>query len=157
MSEAGSKVARVEVPPLRERRADIPLLVRQQLTEICERERSLRRSITRPAMTLLERLPWHRNLRDLRGLLERLVLWIPGGVIRLEDVLEHVNLDGGQSAGRGHAGSLREARAQFERDYIAAALRRHHGRMPDAARALGMQRTNLYRKLRVLNLSRQGV
>jgi two-component system, NtrC family, nitrogen regulation response regulator NtrX len=50
--------------------------------------------------------------------------------------------------------SLREARLRFERDYIASIVRQHHGRMGDAAQALGIQRTNLYRKLRQLSVMR---
>jgi DNA-binding NtrC family response regulator len=49
--------------------------------------------------------------------------------------------------------SLREARQRFEREYIAAVVAQHHGRIPDAAKSLGIQRTNLYRKLRALRLA----
>jgi len=49
--------------------------------------------------------------------------------------------------------SLREARQRFEREYIAAVVAQHHGRIPDAAKSLGIQRTNLYRKLRALKLA----
>jgi DNA-binding NtrC family response regulator len=52
--------------------------------------------------------------------------------------------------------SLRDARLRFERDYIAGVVRQHHGRMGEAAAALGIQRTNLYRKLRQLSVVRQG-
>jgi DNA-binding NtrC family response regulator len=48
---------------------------------------------------------------------------------------------------------LRDARFRFERDYITAVLDQHHGRIPDAARALGLQRTNLYRKMRLLKIA----
>jgi two-component system nitrogen regulation response regulator NtrX len=51
-------------------------------------------------------------------------------------------------------GTLKQARARFEREYIAAVLEQHHGRISDAAKALGIQRTNLYRKLRSLRVSR---
>ena len=62
--------------------------------------------------------------------------------------LPHVLLEGG--------GTLRDARLRFERDYIAAVVRQHHGRMGDAAQALGIQRTNLYRKLRQLSVVKPG-
>jgi DNA-binding NtrC family response regulator len=56
-----------------------------------------------------------------------------------------------------HAGTLRAARQQFERDYITLVLQHHRGRVGDAARALGIQRTNLYRKARQLGIRlRQG-
>ena len=149
-------LVRVEVPPLRERSGDIALLALRFLADICHREGCRRKTMTRSAMTLLGALPWQGNLPELRGLLERLAVMLPGGVVRLEDVLAHVSLNGSEPLASAGAASLREARQQFERDYIASTLRRHQGRMRDAARALGIQRTNLYRKVRLLKLSRQG-
>jgi DNA-binding NtrC family response regulator len=74
-------------------------------------------------------------------------------VIQLDDLLEHVRLDG-ISPRIDADGSLRDAKARFERDWISAVLVKHHGRVGDAARALGIQRTNLYRKVRQLNVAR---
>jgi len=98
-------------------------------------------------------LPWRGNAPELRALLERLILLVPGGLIRLEDVLAHTQLEGNVSP-TGLDATLKQARAKFERDYIAAVLQHHHGRIADAARVLGIQRTNLYRKMRGLNLLR---
>ena len=78
-----------------------------------------------------------------------------GRGIGLEDVLAHVRLDGG-SVVFSNGGTLRQARARFERDYIAAVLEQHHGRISEAAKALGIQRTNLYRKMRSLRVTRDG-
>jgi two-component system nitrogen regulation response regulator NtrX len=66
-------------------------------------------------------------------------------------VLTHVSLDGGISVSASGR-TLKDARTQFEREYIAAVLLRHRGRIGDAAKTLGLQRTNLYRKIRALNL-----
>src|SRR5204863_365763 len=93
------------------------------------------------------------NALELRTLLERLILLTPGGLIRLEDVLAHTQLEGSVSP-NGLDATLRQARARFERDYIAAVLQHHRGRIADAAKVLGIQRTNLYRKMRRLNLMR---
>jgi DNA-binding NtrC family response regulator len=71
----------------------------------------------------------------------------------LEDVLAHTQLEGSISP-TGFDATLRQARAKFERDYIAAVLQHQHGRIAEAARVLGIQRTNLYRKMRRLNLMR---
>jgi len=80
----------------------------------------------------------------------------PGGTkgVALEDVLAHVKLDGG-TTGFAERGTLRQARARFEREYIAAVLEHHRGRISEAAKALGIQRTNLYRKLRTLRVQRR--
>ena len=74
-----------------------------------------------------------------------------GGTVRLEDVLDHVPVEP-VTTGQAGTRSLREARLSFERHYIALVLNRHRGRMKDAARSLGMQRTNLYRKVRQLGI-----
>jgi two-component system nitrogen regulation response regulator NtrX len=146
---------RIELPPLRQRREDIPFLANHFLKEICRSAGSPIKTLTRSALTLLAALPWRGNAPELRALLERLVLLTPHGSIRLEDVLAQVRLDGSDISATGGT-TLREARLRFERDYIAAVVRQHHGRMGEAAAALGIQRTNLYRKLRQLSVVRQG-
>ncbi len=144
---------RVEVPALRQRREDIPLLATHFVKELCRAANTPVKTLTRPALTLLAALPWRGNSLELRTLLERLILLVPGGLIRLEDVLAHTQLEGTVSP-TGVDATLRQARAKFERDYIATVLQHHRGRIADAARVLGIQRTNLYRKMRRLNLIR---
>jgi two-component system nitrogen regulation response regulator NtrX len=145
---------RIELPPLRQRREDVPFLANHFLKETCRTNGAPIKTLTRSALTLLAALPWRGNAPELRALLERLVLLTPHGSIRLEDVLAQVRLDGTDIAAAGGT-TLREARLRFERDYIAAVVRQHHGRMGEAAAALGIQRTNLYRKLRQLSVLRQ--
>ena len=76
------------------------------------------------------------------------------GVILQEDVLEHVLLEGTSPRGV-PGGTLREARERFEREFIAGVLQRHRGRMGAAAKELGIERTNLYRKIRQLGIKWQ--
>jgi len=148
-------LVRIEMPPLRQRREDVPFLANHFLKEVCRANAAPIKSLTRSALTLLSALPWRGNAPELRALLERLVLLTPHGSIRLEDVLAQVRLDGSEITAVGGT-SLRDARLRFERDYIAAVVRQHHGRMGEAAASLGIQRTNLYRKLRQLNVLRNG-
>ncbi len=145
---------RIHVPSLRQRREDVPLLVNHFLKEIGRKTGTPPRVATQPAVTLLTALPWPGNVSELRDLLERLVLSGSEPSIRLEDVLAHVHLEHSLTLS-GSPTTLRDARAQFERHYIAAILQQFHGRMDEAARALGLQRTNLYRKVRRLNLVRR--
>jgi two-component system response regulator HydG len=145
-------LVRVDVPALRQRREDIPLLATHFVKELCKANGKPIKTLTRPALTLLSALPWRGNAPELRSLLERLILLVPNGLIRLEDVLAHTQLEGSISP-TGFDATLRQARARFERDYIAAVLQHQHGRISDAARILGIQRTNLYRKMRRLNLT----
>jgi DNA-binding NtrC family response regulator len=146
---------RLELPPLRHRPADIPTLIGCLVAESSSASRVPMPTFSREALTLLSALPWRRNLDELREVLDVLVLGAVGGTVRLEDVLGHVPVER-MSAGHATTVSLREARISFERQYIASVLHRHRGRMEDAARSLGIQRTNLYRKVRQLGLARRG-
>ncbi len=102
-------------------------------------------------------MPWHGNSRELRDLLDSLVQATPDGTITLQALLDHVSLEGRNRPSPALCASLREARQHFEREYISAVVAQHHGRIPDAAKSLGIQRTNLYRKLRALRLPRPDV
>jgi two-component system, NtrC family, nitrogen regulation response regulator NtrX len=95
------------------------------------------------------------NATELRTLLNAVVVGLQGGRgIGIEDVLAHVRLDGGPVVST-EGGTLKQARARFEKEYIAATLEQHRGRISDAAKALGIQRTNLYRKMRSLRVDRK--
>jgi DNA-binding NtrC family response regulator len=85
---------RIDVPALRQRREDIPVLATHFLKELCRANGRPIKTLTRPALTLLSALPWRGNAPELRGLLERLILLVPQGLIRLEDVLAHTQLEG---------------------------------------------------------------
>jgi len=147
-------VIRIDMPSLRNRREDIPALANYFVREICATLRVPPKTLSRPALSLIAALPWRGNASELRALLESIISGQAGGRgIGLDDVLAHVKLDGG-AAVLSHAGTLRQARARFEREYIAAVLEQHHGRISDAAKALGIQRTNLYRKMRSLRVAR---
>lgn len=143
----------IEIPPLRERREDIPALARYFLVEICASLKLPPKTPSAQASVLLAALPWRGNLTELRSLLHGLVLKVPGRLIRVADVLMHVRLDGGPAT-FACGGSLRQACKRFEREYVASVLAQHHGRMAEAAKALGIQRTNLYRKVRQLSVTR---
>jgi DNA-binding NtrC family response regulator len=144
----------INVPPLRKRREDIPALARHFVDQICAAQGVARRALSRSAVALVAALPWHGNATELRNLLEAvLATHVEASEISVEDLLGHVRLDGGASAPAA-GGTLRDARTRFEREYISAVLAQHQGRISEAARALGIQRTNLYRKMRTLRVKR---
>ncbi len=146
-------VIQIDMPPLRNRREDIPALANYFLRDICAGLRVPPKTVSRPALSILSALPWRGNAGELRSLLETVVNAAEGGRgIGLEDVLAHVRLDGGAVVFPTN-GTLRQARARFEREYIASVLEQHHGRISEAAKALGIQRTNLYRKMRALRIA----
>jgi len=144
---------RIDMPALRRRREDIPLLAVQMVRQTCRTQGIADKGLSRSVIQVLTALPWTGNATELRALVETLVGSVSRPVIHLEDLLEHARLDGGADPVDAGA-TLRDAKARFERDCITAMLARHHGRVPEAAKALGIQRTNLYRKIRQLNVAR---
>jgi DNA-binding NtrC family response regulator len=146
---------RVDVPPLRERRDDLPLLAACMLDAACRLQGIGLKSLDSPALAVLAALPWRGNGHELVAVLGALVRQAPGPVINLEHVLATVNLDAAEPR-TPPSGTLRDARSRFEREYITATLEQHRGRVPEAARALGIQRANLYRKMRLLRIGWRG-
>ena len=143
----------IDMPALRRRREDIPLLAVQVLRQMCIARDLPVKSFSRSVLQVMMALPWNGNATELKALLETLLDTVEGPVIQLEHLLEHATLDGMAEPVEVGA-TLRDAKARFERDCISAVLMRHHGRVPEAAKALGIQRTNLYRKIRQLNVAR---
>jgi two-component system response regulator HydG len=144
---------RIDVPPLRRRREDVPLLAAYLLRRASARHGVDPKRFSQAAMAVLAALPWHGNAADLTTLVDVMIEQVPGAVVQIGDVLAHATLDG--LAAPVEAGlTLRDARARFERDCISAVLVRHRGRVGEAAKALGIQRTNLYRKVRQLKVQR---
>jgi DNA-binding NtrC family response regulator len=142
---------RIDLPPLRRRAEDIPPLASFLLTETCKQNGLSSKELSSAAQQLLCALPWHGNGVELQRLLTELVNRVHGDIIDLTDVLATVQIDA-RAKPFTRGGTLREARARFEREYIAAVVAQHHGRIPEAAKTLGVQRPNLYRKLRRLNV-----
>jgi DNA-binding NtrC family response regulator len=140
--------SRITVAPLRQRGADVPAIIERLIAG----SNGTSRSLTQPAVTVLAALPWSRNIDELAGVLTK-VLETAGPTIRQEDVLMHLPIEGA-FARFDLTASLREARRRFEREYIAAVLERHSWRMSEAARTLGIERANLYRKTRQLGITR---
>lgn len=143
--------ARIDLPPLRERGGDIPLLAARVLQDLSA-ARGLRvRTFTQATLALIGALTWPGNLAELHGAIERVVTGTDEDVIQIEHLLPALQLDRAP-APFVPAGNLREARLRFERDYVAAVLQHHRWRMADAAQTLGIQRPNLYRKARQLGI-----
>ena len=147
----------IQLPALRERREDIPALAQLFVARACQALTVEEKAMDVAAQTVLAALPWHGNVREMKDLLEGLVQTTPEATISLRTLLEHITLDAPERLHPVLGASLREARQRFEREYIAAVVAQHHGRIPDAAKSLGIQRTNLYRKLRALRLSHADV
>jgi DNA-binding NtrC family response regulator len=147
---------RIDLPPLRSRREDIPAIANYFLRGICASLEMAPKTLSLSALSLLAALPWHGNAPELREVLETVAASSEETCISLEAVLGSVRIDGG-SVGYTMRRTLRQAHAQFEREHIASVLEQHRGSVSDAARSLGIERTNLYRRLRRLSLDGDAV
>src|SRR5205814_9454418 len=100
-------VVQIDLPPLRQRPQDVPLLAMHFLKEACRRNNAQLKTFSRSAQALLAALPWAGNAAELRSLCERVAVLVPRGVVLLEDVLSHVRFDGVEALG-GPNETLRE-------------------------------------------------
>jgi two-component system nitrogen regulation response regulator NtrX len=144
-------VTRIDLPPLRDRADDLPQLASCLLEDACAARGVAPRTFTEAALALVAALTWPGNVAELADVLDRVVANGHGEVVQVEDVLPALQLHR-VPAPFTPAGSLRDARLRFEREYIAAVLQHHGWRMADAAQTLGIQRPNLYRKARQLGI-----
>jgi DNA-binding NtrC family response regulator len=142
---------RIDLPPLRERREDVPEIAARLLEELQAGQGRKPRVFTQAALALVAAVPWPGNLAELRAAVTRFSSDPGDHDIHVEHVLTAVNLHRAP-ARFVPTGSLREARLKFEREYISAVLQHHHWRIVDAAQTLGIQRPNLYRKARQLGI-----
>jgi two-component system nitrogen regulation response regulator NtrX len=140
------------MPPLRERKEDIPLLAREFLKELGREYGRPRMEITDDAAALLQQYQWPGNVRELKNIMERVMLLNPL-VLRIER--KHLPMLVHRETGRRTDSfrTLQQARDAYERDYILKKVDECHGNMSRAAEALGLERSHLYRKMKALGIA----
>ena len=152
-------VVPIQVPPLRERREDIPMLVRHFIDTAVREQRLPPRGVSADALERLSRGEWSGNVRELRNTVERLLILARGNEITVSDVDRLVS--GGSQSGSSLSGDLLSAPtfAEFkdraERAFILAKLREHDWNVSETARAVDMPRSNLYKKIERYGLVRE--
>ncbi|MBN2322014.1 MAG: sigma-54-dependent Fis family transcriptional regulator [Acidobacteria bacterium] len=146
-----------QLPPLRERREDIPLLTGFFLNDYARKNGRKTPNLTRKALEVLESYPWPGNVRELRNIAERLIIMTPQKRIDIYDLPEAI-LDRTLSVQleNEEAASLQDAKEKFEREYIQQKLIEQKGSVSRTAQALGIERSNLYRKLKQLGIPYSG-
>jgi two-component system nitrogen regulation response regulator NtrX len=137
------------VPPLRDRDEDIPVLADHFMAELAREYGRRPKRFDAGATSGLRSYRWPGNVRELHNVIERLMIMVPGETISLGDL---TFLDGtvltATQARESEPLPLHEARDRFERDYILRALAAQNGNISRTAEALGVERSNLYRKMR---------
>lgn len=143
-------VVPLRVPALRERPQDVRLLAAHFLDEFCRRNNVRTKQFDEAVFALFERYPWPGNARELRNVVERMAILSPGQVLDKESAPIELRLGRDTDA----PNSVEEARRGAERDHITRALDEASWNVSAAARALGMERTSLHKRIRALGLAR---
>ncbi|MDQ2878594.1 MAG: sigma-54 dependent transcriptional regulator [Pseudomonadota bacterium] len=152
-------VVPVPIPALTERREDIPALIQHFMTHYAADRRVPTPEVAPDAMVALQSYEWPGNVRELRNVVERTIILAPGdriGRIDLDMLPAEILGDPGELGGGSVAimGSpLREARESFEREYLRVQIRRFSGNISRTATFIGMERSALHRKLKLLGIT----
>ena len=156
-------VVPIIVPPLRERRDDIPLLVCHFMKVHAEEQGLRMKEVSPEAMAVFQEYDWPGNIRELRNLIERLMIMVPGLVIQgaQAGLSLQARPDGASAQSSASApsplltqsyDSLRDARNAFEKEYIARKLREHQWNISRTAEDLQIERSHLHRKIKLLGV-----
>ena len=147
-------------PPLRQRKDDVPMLADHFLNQYAEENGFLPKTISPDAMDILCGYGWPGNIRELKNLVERLSIMVTGGEIKPGDLPDMA----GPQISRAHDGmvipglhsgkTLREIRETVEQSYISEALQSYDWNVTQAAKILGIERTNLHKKIKYYQIER---
>lgn len=146
----------IHVPPLREKKEDIPLLVDHFLEQITVEQGIKRKEITKEAVSLLMQYGWPGNIRELKNLIERVVIMAPSPLISPSDLptffLEKAPAPIPAEGTSFLFSSLREARSYFEKEFITRKLRENGWNVSKTAEELKIERSHLHRKIKFLGI-----
>jgi len=141
----------IHVPPLRERRGDIPLIAEHYLTLYCRSEGKPSKRLAPEALEVLQEYRWPGNVRELKNVMERAAILVEGGEVRGEDLAAWLEATPESEEPAGLRGEIERREA----DAIRKALETANWNVTQAAAGLGIDRTNLHRKMRKYGLSRR--
>ena len=145
----------IEVPSLRERKDDIPLLVDHFLNDCALQNRTRCKTIDEEALDILKRYAWPGNVRELKNLIERLVILVPGDQITKDDIPPSYRIEKPWPSLMEESylmtNDFKDAKKAFEENFIREKLRENNGNVSQTARQIGVGRSYLHKKLKQLN------
>ena len=149
----------LRIPPLRDRKEDIPLLVAQFIKDFALKEGDAEKEVTDEVLAVLMRHNWPGNVRELKNIIERLVIMTQARVISKCDLFplfEEGKIETVRLEPEIATDSFRAAKQDFERQYIIRKLREFDGNISKTAEAIGLERSNLHKKIRSYGLEVKG-
>jgi two-component system, NtrC family, nitrogen regulation response regulator NtrX len=144
------------VPPLRDRQEDVALLAEHFMAEFAREYGRRVKVLQSDALTVIQRYGWPGNVRELRNVIERLMIMVPGDSISASDLAfldRDAPTSGEPRVSRVERLTLHEARDRFERSLILRTLAEQEGNMSRTAEVLGVERSNLYRKMKSFGIA----
>ena len=143
----------IVLPPLRERKEEIPVLVEYFAAQVAAQNGWRPKHFSAEALEILKRYAWPGNVRELRNVVERILLLSSNETIAAEEANAAMpaSRDAEPASDTG-SGTLAQRMESFEREALLTELRRHHHHMTNAARALGLERSHLYKKCQQLGI-----
>ena len=139
----------IHIPPLRERKDDIPLLIEHFSKIICDKNKFTQKKYSDDALTTLQSLPWKGNVRELRNVIERIVIMIPKTDINAKDILMFIpNQDSNVDDLLNISNSFQEFKEKAEKAFIIKQLNANGWNISKTSDILGIQRSHLYNKLK---------
>jgi two-component system nitrogen regulation response regulator NtrX len=147
------------VPPLRERKEDMKPLVERFIQDFTAKEGLESKTLTDDALNLLMKHDWPGNVRELKNIIERLIILTPSNVITVKDI-PPLNVkeekDSSSVVQNTAVDSLKDAKMDFERQFILKKLEENEGNISKTAEAIGLERSNLHKKLKSLKVAIKG-
>ncbi|MGA2525316.1 MAG: sigma-54 dependent transcriptional regulator [Smithellaceae bacterium] len=145
----------LRVPSLRERKEDIKLLAERFLLDAAVKEGQEPKTLTTDALALLMEHNWPGNVRELKNIIERLIILTPSNEITIKDIpLLNIKAEEEKTPGLDNivTDSLKDAKIDFERKFILKKLEENEGNISKTAEAIGLERSNLHKKLKSLKV-----
>jgi len=149
----------LRIPPLRDRKEDIPLLVDWFIRDSALKEGEPEKQVTDEVLAILMNYNWPGNVRELKNIIERLMIMTPARMISKCDLFplfEEVKMESLASVSELTNNTFRSAKQDFERQYIVRKLREFDGNISKTAEAIGLERSNLHKKIRSYGLEVKG-
>ena len=147
-------VVPIYIPPLRERKEDIPELIRYFIDEFSKEKGWKVKTVDQQAMKILQNYDWPGNIRELRNAIERLMIMTINEVITFSDI-ESTGIIGQSKKEESYFkyNTFKEAKDAFERDFLIRKLKENNWNMTKTAEIIGIERSNLYKKIKSLGIS----
>jgi len=145
----------IRVPPLRDRREDIPALVKH-FADLFSRDNNRRpQRFTPSALDYLQKARWKGNVRELKNTVERLIIMTPSETVDVDDLRDIVRLDAKAPNADNEKGTLREFKETSERAFLVGKLRENGWNISKTAEVIGTPRSNLYKKLEQYGIAQE--